>query len=342
MLMEAVRWLEESGLAVDQQETLLRDDARADAVLDIAAGEAGGRFVVELRQRAPYPNELVHLERSRKSMSQLGNPLLVVPFVSESLGGELTRAGWSWADEAGNFDLRAPGLVFRQRRALRKPRSPQKTLPRGSGSFGVIRALIRSSDGEDEGASATALAAQARVSQPRASQVLRRLESQKLVERVEHGRWRPHREALLDQFLAEYPGPGGSETYFYALDSLTEVAIHAVRLLGRQVVVSADVGPDLILAWRRPSKIILYVRRLISSSDLRIVEAQGRHDANVVVRMPSDQSVFPASPPLMVEIQGVKVGLADPSQMLWDLHDLGGTDRMEAAGELRKWLLKYH
>jgi hypothetical protein len=33
------------------------------------------------------------------------------------------------------------------------------------------------------------------------------------------------------------------------------------------------------------------------------------------------------------------VPLADPSQMLWDLQALGGTDRWEAAGRLREWLL---
>jgi hypothetical protein len=39
------------------------------------------------------------------------------------------------------------------------------------------------------------------------------LQDQKLVERVGHGRWRPRREALLDRFLGEYPGPGGSERF---------------------------------------------------------------------------------------------------------------------------------
>jgi DNA-binding transcriptional ArsR family regulator len=201
-----------------------------------------------------------------------------------------------------------------------------------------MRAFIGFGDGEQEEAGATALAAQARVSQPRASQVLRQLRDQELVERVEHGRWRPRREALLDRFLAEYPGLGGSEQFFYALDSPADVAIGAARSLGDRVAVSADVGPDLLVAWRRPSVVILYAQRLIDPVSLGLVEAQGRHDANVIVRMPADQSVF-GVPALKADVQGVEVGLADPSQMIWDLHDLGGADRAEAAGRLREWLL---
>ena len=135
------------------------------------------------------------------------------------------------------------GLILRQRRAVTAQRPARVTLPRGSGSFALIRALIRFGAGEDEHTSATALAAQARVSQPRASQVLARLQDNKLVERVEHRRWRPHREALLDRFQAEYPGPGGSEQFFYSLDSPTDVAIYASRILEHQAAASADVGP---------------------------------------------------------------------------------------------------
>jgi hypothetical protein len=167
------------------------------------------------------------------------------------------------------------------------------------------------------------------------------LQDLKLVHRVEHGQWRPDRKALLDRFLAEYPGPGGSETYFYTLDPVTDVTVRAARALKHELAVSADVGPDLILAWRRPSKVIWYVRRLIVASDLGLVEAQGQHDANVVVRMPKDNSVFPAPPPLVAEAQDAEIGLADPTQMVWDMHDLSGDDRIEAAGELYQWLLKH-
>ena len=38
-------------------------------------------------------------------------------------------------------------------------------------------------------------------------------------------------------------------------------------------------------------------------------------------------------------VHGSDVPLADPLQQIWDLQDLGGADRLEAAGRLRQWLL---
>jgi hypothetical protein len=41
----------------------------------------------------------------------------------------------------------------------------------------------------------------------------------------------------------------------------------------------------------------------------------------------------------MAVVLGNDVPLADPFQQIWDLEDLGGADRIEAAGRLREWLL---
>jgi DNA-binding transcriptional ArsR family regulator len=340
MLMNAVQWLRESGLAVMQSEPRLAGDAPADIVLEVAAGGQCARFAVEVKQRAPYPNELGRLGRLRETLSRLGQPLLVAPFVSQTLGVALTGQGWSWADAQGDFDLRAPGLVLRQRRTVARPKPVRVALPRGSGSSAVIRALIRLGEGAEEEPGAASLATLAGVSQPRVSQVLAALRDHNLVERVDRGRWRPDREALLDRFMAEYRGPGGSEQFFHALDSPADVAVRAARSWGHQVAVSADAGPDLIVPWRRPSTVILYVKRVpeVNGMGLELVGAQGRHDANVIVHMPADRSVFPV-PALVAELHGMEIPLADPSQMLWDLDDLGGADRAEAAGRLREWLL---
>jgi hypothetical protein len=341
VLMDAARWLRESGLTVDELTPAAGMDAGIDATLEVAAHDRSARFAVQVKSRAPYPHELDRLKQSRDRLAARGHPLIVAPFVSEPLGSTLTRDGWSWADTQGNFDLRAPGLLLRQRRTSTSPAPKRKTLPRGSGSFAVIRALAGSSGGEDEEPGATALAAQAGVSQPRASQILHRLHDLELADRSGHGRWKPRREALLDRFLAEYPGPGGSEQYYYSLDSPVDVAVRAGRVNtpGRPIVASADVGPDLIRPWRRPSLVILYTKHAIDPSGLGLTQAQGRHDANVIMRTPQDRSVFPA-PALVAEVQGSDVLLADPLQQIWDLQDLGGADRIEAAGRLRQWLLE--
>ncbi len=298
------------------------------------------RFAAEVKSRAPYPGELRGIDRKRRALTAHGAPLLIVPFVSESAGAVLTEAGWSWGDEQGNFDLRTGGLVARQRSATSPLVRGRKTLPHGSGSFAIVRALIGLRADDDVGVGATALASLAKVSQPRASQVLRQLRSLGLVERPGHGRWQPRREDLLDRFLTEYQGPGGSEQYFYTLDPLSEVAMHLARTSARHhdFAISADVGPDLIRPWRRPSTVIVYTKGALDAAVLRSVEAIGSTDANVIVRMPADQSVFPRGQ-LAVEIKGASIPLADPVQMIWDLQDLGGADRVEAAEKLRQWLL---
>jgi hypothetical protein len=61
--MDAVRWLQDSGLTVKQLEPALVGDAHADAVLVVTGGDRSARFAVELKQRAPYPNELAHLRQ---------------------------------------------------------------------------------------------------------------------------------------------------------------------------------------------------------------------------------------------------------------------------------------
>ena len=341
MLMDVVRWLRDSGLTVEDPSPTEGPDTGVDAILDVAVGDRGARFAVQAKSRAPYPHEVERLQRSWHELDLRGHPLVIAPFISGSLGSILTRNGWSWADAQGDFDLRAPGLVARQRRASAAPAPKRRSLPRGSGSYAMIRALVGFSGGEDEEPGATALAAQAGISQPRASQVLHHLHNLKLVDMSEHGRWVPRREALLDRFLAEYPGPGGSEHYYYTLDSPVDVAVRAGRAStpGQPIAVSADVGPDLIVPWRRPSLVILYAKPTIHPSDLGVVDAQGRHDANVIIRGPEDRSVFPV-PALFGQVQGNEVPLADPLQQIWDLQDLGGADRIEAAGRLREWLLE--
>jgi hypothetical protein len=337
--MNVVRWLRESGLRVDDYASAGVE--RADAVLDVAEGAQGARFVAEWRSRAPYPHEVERLHRTWKELAPLGHPLLTAPFISESLGATLTDVGWSWADDQGNFDLRAPGLVLRQRRSNLPPIARRTTLPKGSGSLAIIRSLVRSG-ARDPVPRITELAHMAGVSQPRASQVLRQLRDLGLAESGGRGRWELRREELVDRFLAEYPGPGGSESYFYSLDPPVETAVRATGGdgLDQSIVASADVGPDLIAPWRQPSVVILYVRRVIDPSTLGLVSSQGPHDANVIVRMPADQSVFP-SPPLVAQVRGRDVLLADPLQQIWDLEALGGSDRVEAAGRLREWLLTY-
>lgn len=265
----------------------------------------------------------------------------MAPYVSSTVGRRLSDAGWSWADSLGNLDLRSSGLRLHQRMSSSPPKQRQRTLPGGSGGTAIIRALIGLHPDQSDEMGATALAAQAGVTQPRASQVLHQLLDLDLVD-MRDGRWEPDRERLLDRFLAEYTGPKGSTSLCYSIDSPMDVAIRATTLQSgpSRLAVSADCGPDLIIGWQRPSVVIVYAERGIDIGRVDLVAAQGHHDANVIVRMPNDKSVYP-NPQLVSQIKGVELQLADPTQMIWDLMDLGGEDRLEAAGELRRWLLNH-
>lgn len=340
MLIDVVLALRDAGLLASK----LRDEdpgvnEGVDALLAIGDDARGWIFAVEEKHRTPYPNEVPALEARRLSLRAEGEPLLVAPFITEGTGEALTKAGWSWADSEGNFRLRAPGLIAHQR----KPRIRQtraRTLPQGNGGLSIIRALIGFEEGVDAPLAATGLANQAQVTQPRASQVLGRLHDLGLVKKND-GYWWPNREALLDRFLSEYRGPGGSEHYFYSLAEPGDVAVAATKdsRTPHPILVSADVGPDLYAPWLRPRVVILYSRAESRPEDVGLVEASGPSDANVIIRRPQDLSLFTHN--TVGRLGGSEMPIVDAAQLIWDLQDLGGADRFEAAGELRKWLLNH-
>ena len=317
--------------------------AHPDEIVEVTLNGVSARFVVETRRRAPYPGEVNQVLFYLSGQASLGRPMLVVPYVSEPLGELLTSLDISWADSAGNVGLTAPGLAISRRVQSPPPkRSSRDSLPQGSGSLGIIRSLIAFNPHADEEPGATGLAAQAGVTQPRASQVLHRLLDLGLVERSGSGRWKPDREALLDRFISDYRGPGGSERALYSLDEPSHVARRVSDLssaLGR-VGVSADVGPDLLVPWRKPTALILYSAREIEPRSLGAVAAESRDHANVFVRVPVDRSVFPTHR-LTAQLDGRDLELADGTQLLWDLLQLGGEDRRETAERLQSWLLRH-
>jgi hypothetical protein len=60
--MDAVRWLRESGLHVEDLTPAGGVDAGADAILAVDAGGRSVGFAVQAKSRAPYPNEVERLE----------------------------------------------------------------------------------------------------------------------------------------------------------------------------------------------------------------------------------------------------------------------------------------
>lgn len=317
-----------------------------DALLEIVIEGRLHPLAIEAKKRAPYPGELARLFALRDHLGQWGTPTLVAPRIPESVGNQIVPLGWSWADEEGHYDLcLAPGVRLSRRQAAQRPNkaSSRRSLPQGRGGIAIIRLLL--SAPEDVFLRTSDLAAAARVTDARASQVVHKLQETRLVEKTGDG-WNAARDELLEAFLTEYRGPGGTEALFYSLDDPRDAAVEVINRVTSStyehapIAISADVGPDLIAPWRTPSKVVAYVNEHVNVDLTGLTEASDRASANLLIRFPADGSVFPSHPELAADLKGVSIPLADASQMIWDLYDLGGEDRAEAARYLGEWLTK--
>ena len=323
--------LQDGGLSAELR---VEVNGEVDGVLEIQFDGIRQGFAVEHKSRAPYQRELDMLGKQRRKLIKLGAPLLLAPEISPSLGRALVEAGWSWADEHGNYYLHAPGLRLVRTGQRRVLEPTTGSLPGGLGGRRVLRWLISEYD-EREPTTITALAKLTGISQAAGSQFVRQLRALGFVT-APRGLGGVEREALLHEFRRQYPGAGGHVDYAYSLDPPNLVADAMRRVFNDDVGVSADVGPDLLAPWRSPSTLIVYARRPIRLDGLGLTAAQGVGDANVIIHYPADESVFVGGE----RRKQLAVGLADPVQMYFDLHRLGGEDRIEAAGKLESWILK--
>ena len=305
-------------------------------VLELTVDGERRRFNILSRQRAPYPGELNSLEAQRRALSLKDEPLLLAPYIAERTGQKLSERGWSWADGCGNWDIRASGVRLQRRVVSSPPKNEEPSLPSSGGGLAVVRWLIHL---PDEAISATELAKRAAISQPRASQVLKELLELEVIVHPSRFKWEVKREALLERFLAEYPGPKGSAQYFYTLKSPNEVAVDLWPAIGRNSIalVSGDVGADLLTPHRRPSELLVYRLTPWLKLPRDWVEAAGPDDANIIVISPRDESLATLSSTR--EFMEKQIVIADPIQVLWDLHHAGGEDRFEAADVLQEWIL---
>jgi len=342
MLLDIIKTLESTGARVQiERSQKLANGEGVSLVFELDKNVV--EFSVEERQRSPYVMEVTKLgpphPRKKKSRARL----LAAPFVSPAVGDALIVAGWSWADAAGNFDIKARGLRLRQRLTKHSPPSQRRDLPKGAGSTAIIRWLLSNAK-LGERIVPTKLTAVGGVSQPRVSQLLQSLARLDLVAHVGREYKLEAVEPLLDAFLRDYRGPGGSQRFAYTLDAPNLFTTKATDVLHRTLTendfaFSADVGPDLLASWRSPTHAIIYLRQSVALSDIGLVDAKGQEDANVLLRMPADLSIF--STASNHTTGSTTIRLVDVPQMIWDLEDLGGEDRHEAGGRLREWFIQH-
>lgn len=184
----------------------------------------------------------------------------------------------------------------------------------------------------------TELAALIGVSQPRVSQVIRMLATDDAVLTAPDG-YRGRRDRLLDLYIAKHRPATEAEAPWYGLDPMHEQVDKVCRLADEasiRVAVSADLAADLLAPWRHPTLTVVYADALLDLADAGFVAAEGRADATVLVRHTADSTLLAPFEPWPRESGGLP--LSDPVQQVWDLHDLGGADRIEAADRLVAWI----
>ncbi len=206
----------------------------------------------------------------------------------------------------------------------------------GAGTAAIARLLVAS----EEPLTGVAIAAAVGVTQPRASQVLTELARQQAVIATPAG-YLGQRATLLDLY-GRRAGPHlvEPETHWYSTRPLTEQARRLLALARQRkvaVAFSADLAPDLVAPWRHPTLTIAYLDAALPMNEAGHVPAEGRRDASLIVRWTHDRTLLSPAPPWLGEAAGFP--LTDPCQQWWDLIDLGGEDRAEAAARLRHAIL---
>jgi hypothetical protein len=206
----------------------------------------------------------------------------------------------------------------------------------GPGSAGIVRSLIAS----EAPLTQVEMAAAVGVSQPRASQVIKQLTQLDAVRATPAG-FVGRRARLLDLYLDRArPSTVEPDAYWYSTRPILEQARHIVGEAARgraQVAFSADLAPDLLVPWRHPTVMVVYVDSRLGLEEAGLVQAEGNADASTIVRRTNDWTLLAPAPFWPREVEGIP--LVDPVQQWWDLIDLGGDDRREAADRLRRAIL---
>lgn len=214
------------------------------------------------------------------------------------------------------------------------PKSPTRRW--GPGSAGIVRLLIASEDPLTQVAMASAVG----VSQPRASQVIKQLTELDAVRATPAG-FVGNRARLLDLYLNRArPSTVEPDSYWYSTRPLLEQARHILDEAARaqaQLAFSADLGPDLLVPWRHPTVVVVYADSRLGLETAGLVRAEGRADASIIVRRTNDRTLLVPTSFWPSAVDGIP--LVDPVQQWWDLIDLGGDDRREAADRLRRAIL---
>ena len=166
---------------------------------------------------------------------------------------------------------------------------------------------------------------------------------EELLERTPLG-WRVvDRTGCWEQFMADYPGPRGLATYWAATGDLAtqlERVEHVAHQRGEAgPTVSGDFAADFYAAWRRPSRVIVYVSTQPPLEEHGFATVRSV-DATVEVRTPQDPTIRAMSREWPSTPGAIPRWYADPLIAAWDLRRSPGGDVDDAVDQLRARALR--
>lgn len=159
-----------------------------------------------------------------------------------------------------------------------------------------------------------------------------------LVSRSTDGWQAKDRTGLWERFMAEYSGPGGFSTYWYALDAVIEqssVVAAAGADAGIEVLASGDSAADALAPWRIPTRAVVYARSSIALEKLGFAQTS-RERATLQFTVPADHTIW-ATAASWARRTGSAT--ADPVIAAWDVARTGGPDAVDAVGHLRDFVI---
>ena len=297
-------------------------------------------FAIELKaapRTALVKQWAVDLSRRVSQSGRDAVPVLVVPYMGETVARTARDAGISWMDLSGNADIRAKGLLIhvegRPNRFARRGRPSSAFAPK---SARIARTLLLDPNRWWLQAD---LARETKLGRGFTSRIVHRLAADQLIENSDDGSLRPRSaEALMDAWHGEYDfrkhhvlrwhhaARGGAE--------LTSVVAQALQHDGHKY---AFTGLAAAWAYDPFAMFRLVTVYLEDSRGLDGIRALGAREeergSNLWVVLPNDEGVFDGSRSL----NGVRY--VSPVQAWLDLASMPERAQ-EAAERVRKFWLK--
>lgn len=274
---------------------------------------SGKRAPVEMTHRPPTPSDL---RRIAETWNARNDGSLVRPVVYSQRASAGTIA---WVQSHPEMTLVLDdrvvldGVVHRSNAAPSV--TPRRKGPQPYARFAIARVLLSGASRRDQ----VRLAGLAGVTQGSVSNALRRIPEN--LDPV----------AAFDEFLKDYPGPGGQSYYWWSGIPLQE---QVKPLSDRGALISGDFAADRIAPWRMSEHVVAYVDAPVDLAAAGYVLA-APGDFTTLVVVPADPTLRASSSTWGVD------GVVDPIIAAYDVLRTATTgDEGEAVERLREHVVR--